>query len=60
MKQTDIEDQRSLERFGRKWFRQGRHEEVRQGRHEEVRQGRHEGQLWQMVSRKFGRVLCGE
>ncbi len=71
MEQVDIEYQRSLEKFGRKWFRQGRDEGIRQGRDEGMRQGRDEGMrqgrdegeftmLCQMVSKKFGQATAEE
>lgn len=58
MAQVDTEYERSLEEFGRKWFRQGRREGRRQGRDEGWRQGRDEGQaavLCQLARRRFGR-----
>ena len=66
MAQVDTEYERSLEEFGRKWFRQGRREGRRQGRDEGRRQGRDEGWrqgrdegqaavLCQLARRRFGR-----
>jgi len=55
MEQVDIEYQRSLEEFGRKWFRQGRDEGIRQGRDE--------GQfsmLCHLTSKKSGREATEE
>ena len=63
MEQVDIEYQKSLEKFGRKWFRQGRDEGRRQGRDEGMRQGRDEGEfsmLCRMISKKFGQETVEE
>ena len=57
MAQVETTYQRSLEEYGKRWFRQGRDEGIRQGRDEGIRQGRDEGQaamLMQLVREKFG------
>ena len=57
MAQVETTYQRSLEEYGKRWFRQGRTEGIRQGRTEGIRQGRDEGQtamLMQLVREKFG------
>ncbi len=57
MAQVETTYQRSLEEYGKRWFREGRDEGIRQGRDEGIRQGRDEGQaamLMQLVREKFG------
>ena len=43
MAQVETTYQRSLEEYGKRWFREGRDEGIRQGRDEGIRQGRDEG-----------------
>lgn len=62
MAQVSTTYRRSLEEYGRKWFRQGRDEGVRQGRDEGIRQGRQEqaGILFRKAREKFGREVAEE
>ena len=63
MAQVESTYQRSLEEYGRKWFRQGHDEGMRQGHDEGMRQGRDEGQfamLGQLIRQKFGHEAVEE
>ncbi|MDE2806585.1 MAG: hypothetical protein OXN18_15695 [Gemmatimonadota bacterium] len=53
---------RSLEEYGRKWFRQGRDEGIRQGRDEGILQGRQEQAriLCRRARERFGREVAEE
>lgn len=62
MGQMSTTYRRSLEEYGRKWYRQGRDEGIRQGRDEGILQSRQEQAriLFRRAREKFGRGAAEE